>query len=123
MQSVFLYRNPVLSGCWLQVVTSPIPKDFYDKFDEDLPDNCCVPNNLPTTAFYGSEELLDYTDISSIGNSMGQNDPCLSNDVTKSLRLAFDHSYFTIRVAKHRFFQFYKDYQNKTQIHRTQPCI
>ena len=78
------------------------PKGFYDRFNGDVPDNCYVPNDLPSPAFYESKELMDYTDISSIGNSMGQNDPCLSNDVTKSLRLAFDHSYFTIRVAKHK---------------------
>ena len=62
------------------------PSEFSNKFEGDLPDNCYVPNDLPESAFYESNELVEYHDISSIGFNGAITGDCLNDDKTKELR-------------------------------------
>ena len=62
------------------------PVEFFNKFEGDLPDNCYVPNDLPDSSFYESNELVAYDDISSIGFNGAITGDCLNDDKTKELR-------------------------------------
>ena len=62
------------------------PIEFFNKFEGDLPDNCYVPNDLPDSSFYDSNELVAYDDIFSVGFSVTIAEDCLSDDKTKELR-------------------------------------
>ena len=62
------------------------PVEFFNKFEGDLPDNCYVPNDLPDSSFYESNELIEYHDISSVGFTGTIIEDCLSDDKTKELR-------------------------------------
>ena len=84
----YIFRNFVFHGCWFQLPHLPwlAPIEFFNKFEGDLPDNCYVPNDLPDSSFYESNELIEYHDISSIGFNGAITGDCLNDDKTKELR-------------------------------------
>ena len=63
------------------------PVDFFDQWAEgDLPDNCYLPNDLPDGAFFDSNEVRTYSDVSSLGFTGKATEDCLSDAKTKELR-------------------------------------